>query len=57
MLHRGLDNALMTEGHVEPLNPTTILKTSNRRSRTDPLNTGIRVYKLADGTAVSRPDP
>jgi prepilin-type N-terminal cleavage/methylation domain-containing protein/prepilin-type processing-associated H-X9-DG protein len=57
MCHRGVGNAVMMDGHVEPLNPTTILQTSNRQSRTDPLNTGIRVYKLADGTAVSRPYP
>ncbi len=57
MCHRGVGNAVMMDGHVEALNQTTILQTSNRRNRTDPLNTGIRVYKLADGTAVSRPYP
>jgi prepilin-type N-terminal cleavage/methylation domain-containing protein/prepilin-type processing-associated H-X9-DG protein len=57
MCHRGVGNALMADGHVEMLTPVTILQTSNRQSRTDPANTGIRVYKLEDGTAVSRPYP
>lgn len=55
MCHRGVGNAVMMDGHVEALGPDALLRTSNRRSRTDPANTGIRVYKLADGTAVSRP--
>lgn len=55
MAHRGVGNAVMLDGHIETLNPETILRTSNRRNRTNPADTGIRVYKLADGTAVSRP--
>jgi prepilin-type N-terminal cleavage/methylation domain-containing protein/prepilin-type processing-associated H-X9-DG protein len=57
MCHRGVGNALMMDGHIETLNPTTILLTSNRQDRTDPTKTGIRVYKLADGIAVSKPYP
>lgn len=57
MCHRGVGNALMADGHVEALSPATIIQTSNRQNTSDPLNTGIRVYKLADGTAVTRPYP
>ncbi|MBN8527075.1 MAG: prepilin-type N-terminal cleavage/methylation domain-containing protein [Planctomycetes bacterium] len=55
MCHRGVGNAVMMDGHVEALGPEGIIRTSNKRSRTNAADTGIRKYKLADGTAVSRP--
>jgi prepilin-type N-terminal cleavage/methylation domain-containing protein/prepilin-type processing-associated H-X9-DG protein len=57
LCHRGTGNGLMMDGHIATLGAATILETSNRKKKADPLNTGIRVYKLADGTAVSRPYP
>lgn len=57
LAHRGIGNALMVDGHVEGVQPARLLSLANYQRRTDPLDTGIRVYKLADGTPVTVPYP
>lgn len=52
MAHRTTANVVCADGHVEAVNPARAITLSNRQDRTNPLKTGIRAYKLNDGTPV-----
>lgn len=52
LAHRNLGNAVLADGHVEGIDPNRALTLSNRQDRVNPAKTGIRAYKLMDGTAV-----
>lgn len=52
MAHRNAANVVCADGHVEAVNPARAITLSNRQDRSNPLKTGIRAYKLNDGTPV-----
>lgn len=57
LAHRDRGNAVFADGHVEACNGDRMLTMSNARYLADPRKSGIRVYKLQDGTLVQVPDP
>lgn len=52
MAHRNAANVVCADGHVEAVSPARAITLSNRQDRSNPLKTGIRAYKLNDGTPV-----
>jgi prepilin-type N-terminal cleavage/methylation domain-containing protein len=53
LAHRGIGNGLLADGHVEGMRPDRLRWLANNQKVSDPNDTGIRVYKLEDGTPIT----